>query len=59
MDRRIYGADDKGIKFAEGFMRDYLGADNSGNSVDYKFETIEGTDERFDFYVTATTEQRE
>ena len=52
-------ADKTGIEMAEEFFTTVLKKDKFGNDISYNFETIEGDGYRFDFFVTATTENKE
>ena len=52
-------ADNEGIVEAEEFFTTILNKDKFGNDISYNFETIEGDGYRFDFFVTATTENKE
>lgn len=58
-EQRMKKADNKGIVEAEEFFTTVLKKDKFGNDISYNFETIEGTGYRFDFFVTATTENKE
>lgn len=56
---RMEKADKTGIEMAEEFFTTVLKKDKFGNDFSYNFETIEGDGYRFDFFVTATTENKE
>lgn len=58
-EQRMKKSDNKGIEMAEEFFETILNKDKFGNDISYNFETIEGTGYRFDFLVTATTENKE
>lgn len=56
---RMEKADNTGIEMAEEFFETVLNKDKFGNDISYNFEKIEGTGYRFDFFVTATTVNKE
>ena len=58
-EQRMKKSDKKVIEMAEEFFTTFLKKDKFGNDISYNFETIEGTGYRFDFFVTATTENKE
>lgn len=57
--KKMEDADKRGIEISKDFFTTILNKDKNGKPIEYNFETIEGTGYRFDFLVTATTEDKE